>query len=257
MAHRRPPEACKLTKGYFRYSLIFQAPVSNFYATGRLLVALNGYLEESSVFKRKGLSGGVYFKNSGAADDAPIEPLGPPPFVTIPLIQTDGRYGETPAIPVVKVGDQVTVGRCIAQPSGPDSAAVHASVSGVVRAIGEYPFARTGRGALAITIENDGSDSFTSPIPYDKPWRDCSPAEIVNKICLAGIIDERTGIPLCARLAAAGSGGVDLLVVNTLAPEPWSAAGTRLLIEQPSRRSRGHGHLQVCGGSGPLHDRVR
>ena len=115
--------------------------------------------------KQRRFSGGVFLKSTWSTDELPIEVLRAPPFVTIPLIQHTG----TPAFPQVRLGDHVAVG-CIIGDS-PDEAAcpVHASVSGVVTAIARYPF--SSQGALSVTIENDGSDEFTSPIPYDKVWR--------------------------------------------------------------------------------------
>jgi len=85
--------------------------------------------------------------------DAPI-----PSRVFIPISQHIGA----PAEPLVKPGDNVTVGDKIAEARGFVSANIHASVTGIVRSIKPYPNA-TGRKATAIEIETRGDNQTFTP----------------------------------------------------------------------------------------------
>ena len=73
-----------------------------------------------------------------------------PKEVLLPMNMHSGQAAE----PVVQVGDHVTVGQLIAREEGRNSAPVHASVSGTVKAI--EPYAVGGRKTTAIRIESDG-----------------------------------------------------------------------------------------------------
>ncbi len=73
-----------------------------------------------------------------------------PKEVLLPMNMHSGQAAE----PVVSVGDHVTVGQLIAREEGRNSAPVHASVSGTVKAI--EPYSAGGRKTTAIRIESDG-----------------------------------------------------------------------------------------------------
>jgi electron transport complex protein RnfC len=68
--------------------------------------------------------GGIHPPENKLAKDSPIEELGLPEKVSIPLSQHLGA----PAIPVVKKGDKVKVGTRIAKSGGFISADIHSSV---------------------------------------------------------------------------------------------------------------------------------
>ena len=130
---------------------------------------------------------------------------------------------------MVRPGDHVAAGCIIGDSPDKTSCPVHASVSGVVSKIGRYPY--SGQGALSVTIENDGSNEFSSPIPYDKGWQDSAPGELIEKIKIAGIIDGAgEGMPLHNKLASSRS--VPVILLNVLETEPWCSSGSRLIIEQ-------------------------
>lgn len=181
------------------------------------------------MFNKKSFSGGIYFRPGiGNTDSLPIEPFPAPPAVTIPLIHTAGA----PARPSVKVGDHVAMGQIIGEVDDETAVPVHASVSGVVTAISRYPHTRHPI-AFSVTIENNGNDEFASPISYDKPWAESEPEELLRKINLSGNIDRNTSVH--ARLAAARSGTISALIINTLTTEPYCSADTRLCIEQAEK----------------------
>src|SRR5690606_27998901 len=82
-----------------------------------------------------------------------VEKMKAPELVSIPLQQHIGVACQ----PLVKPGDTVKMGQKIGEPRGFVGAPVHASVSGVVKAIREVPHPSMGKG-LAVVIENDGKD---------------------------------------------------------------------------------------------------
>jgi len=180
---------------------------------------------EQSLFKKVVMPGGILFKPGfGNTDTLPGEDLPAPPVVTIPLVQ----HQETPARPIVKVGDHVAAGQMIGEASGADGAAVHASVSGMVTGVSRCRWERN-PAAVSVTIESDGRDEFASPIPYDKPWMEAEPAELIGKIKLSGIVDWNgsTGVPVHNKFAAAQGKKADTLIVNFLATEPYCSAVPR------------------------------
>ena len=102
----------------------------------------------------------------------PVKVMTPPATVTIPMQQHIGA----PAVPSVKVGDNVTVGQVIAIEGGYVSAPIHASVSGVVKAIEPIQLTN-GSFCPAVVIASD-DEMTTCP--------DLSPAKVENFFFLFG-----------------------------------------------------------------------
>ena len=95
------------------------------------------------------------------------------PVLVVPLSQHAGK----PAIPIVREGQEVTRGQCIAEPDGFLSVAMHAPASGVVRSIGLSP-SIMGRMIPAIYLEPfPGS---TQEVLEGTPchWETATPEEI-------------------------------------------------------------------------------
>jgi Na+-translocating ferredoxin:NAD+ oxidoreductase subunit C len=193
-----------------------------------------------SVFNKRKFQGGIFIgREKGNAGTFPIERLTAPSFVTIPLTQYGGASAQT----LVKVGDHVAVGQMIG--AGPDDSAapVHASVSGVVTKLFRHPCEHDPN-VFSITIENNGKEEFASPIPYDKPWTESAPEELIKKIRLSGIVDwNGRGVSLHSKLAEAHAGHVDTLIINTLESEPDVSSGTRLCIERIGKVATG---IAIC-----------
>jgi electron transport complex protein RnfC len=200
-----------------------------------------GHIREKLVLIKKTFSGGISFKPvTGNTDHLPLETLAPPPVVTIPLLQGAGL----PLKPAIKTGSHVARGQIIGEPGGGTCAPVHASISGTVTAIDRYPYAED-RNALCVTVENNNLDEFASPIPYDKPWHESEPAELLEKVRLSGIVDRAGGyLPLHARLAPAVQKPVQTLILNAVQSEPYLSAGARLFIEQAENVLLG---AAICG----------
>ncbi|PIQ86736.1 MAG: electron transporter RnfC, partial [Candidatus Omnitrophica bacterium CG11_big_fil_rev_8_21_14_0_20_43_6] len=87
-------------------------------------------------------------ENKHYSEDQPVQSLPLPAKACIPLIQHLGRM----CSPQVKVGDPVNLGQMIASIAANVYAPIHASISGKVVAIQEWPHPVLGR-AKAIIIE--------------------------------------------------------------------------------------------------------
>lgn len=179
--------------------------------------------------KRFSFLGGIFPQNhSDSNQNLPIETLPSPDRVIIPLIQHAG----SPAIPIVKQNERVTICQPIAAPGGFISSSVHASVAGTVRSIGNYP-GINGNPVLSIEIENDHSEE-RFPLPEnEKPWREAAPGELVQKIASAGICGMGgAGFPTHVKLSPPSNKVIDNLIINGAECEPFVNVDNRLLIEK-------------------------
>ena len=167
-------------------------------------------------------------QNKDLTAKAKIETVAPPPRVIMHLAQHAG----TPANPVVKQGDKVRIGQVIAEPTGPVSLPLHASVSGTIVSIGPFPHL-SGCHMTAIEIENDGLEEKIEMTPLDKPWKEAALGEIVQKICAAGIAGMGgRAFPAHVKLSPPSNRPIDTLIINGVECEPYLTADHRLLIEK-------------------------
>src|SRR5208337_901802 len=104
-----------------------------------------------------------------------ISPATPPKKVVIPLSQHIGA----PCKLCVAVGQEVKKGEVIGTPEGFVSAPVHASVSGKVVAISQFPLA-TGKMTTSVVIENNGNEDWTS-LKDNPDYARLSPEELKGK----------------------------------------------------------------------------
>jgi electron transport complex protein RnfC len=160
--------------------------------------------------------------------DKPVERLAPPPRVTIPLLQSAGE----PGVVVVAQGQQVKTGELIGRISGPISAAVHSSVSGIVTEIGET-ILPSGKKSPAICIENDGRNEAV-PLTGCPDIGTVAPAELISRIRDAGIVGMGgAGFPTHVKLTPPAGQHIDTLIVNGVECEPYINADYRLILEKP------------------------
>jgi Predicted NADH:ubiquinone oxidoreductase, subunit RnfC len=138
---------------------------------------------ERELFRFKG---GVH--PPGHKAESTRRPIHPPPLprqLVIPLRQHIGN----PAKPVVAVGERVLKGQLIAAADGYVSAAVHASSSGVVSAIGPAAVPHiSGLPDDCIRIDTDGRDEWAPRVPLD--YRAMAPASLrmaLRDLGLAGL----------------------------------------------------------------------
>ena len=116
------------------------------------------------------------------AANSPIVTAKPPKIAVIPLSQHIGA----PCNPIVSIGQEVKKGEVVGEPAGFVSSPVHASVSGKVVAIAEFPNAM-GRMVNSVVIENDGKEEWT-PLKDNPDYMSLPPEELKEKVKAAGIV---------------------------------------------------------------------
>jgi electron transport complex protein RnfC len=155
-----------------------------------------------------------------------IAETAPPSRVVIPLSQHTG----SPARPIVKAGDAVKVGTKIAEGDGFVSAPVHASVSGIVRSVGEFPHP-LGRTLPAIEIENDGKDEWVDL----GSWRDLAgadPQTVRDAVREAGIVGlGGAAFPTHVKLTPPPGKRISTVILNGTECEPYLTADYRIMME--------------------------
>ena len=168
--------------------------------------------------------GGIHPKyNKEMSKTIPTVKVIEPETVVIPMIQHIGA----PCTPRVAVGDRVLKGQKIGDGEGL-CVPVHASVSGVVKAIEPRPHVR-GTNILAVVIENDHkNESVTMP-------HASSDDEILHAIREAGIVG-MGGAAFPGNVKALGAmGNVDTLIANGCECEPYITADDTLLRTRPEQ----------------------
>jgi electron transport complex protein RnfC len=152
----------------------------------------------------------------------------PPDRVVIPLSQHLGA----PCKSLVAIDQEVKKGEMVGEPGGFVSAPVHASVSGKVIAIGEFPNAM-GRFVTSIVIENDKKETWTAL--QDTPeYGDLSPDQLKEKVKEAGIVGMGgAAFPSVVKLSPPKEKPIDTVILNGSECEPYLTGDFRLMIERP------------------------
>ncbi len=176
------------------------------------------------------LRGGVHpeSKKELAADRA-IRILPMPERLFVPLLQHVGA----PAQPLVQVGDKVLKGQLIAAAQGNISAPVHASTSGRIAAIGDFPAAHpSGLTAPTVTIEADGEDRWLETEMADDPFA-LTPEQIAARVAAAGIVGMGGAtFPSAVKLNLSRKNNVRTLIINGGECEPYITCDDRLMRER-------------------------
>jgi electron transport complex protein RnfC len=172
-------------------------------------------------------AGGVHpHESKEATASKPISKISSPELVIIPLSQHTGA----PSKPLVKPGDEVRMGAKIAEADGFISVPVHASVSGKIKAIGDYPHP-LGQRLPAIAIENDGHDEWVDLAR----WQDLTmsePQRIREAVKEAGIVGlGGAAFPTHVKLSPPEGKDIDTVILNGAECEPYLTADHRLMLE--------------------------
>jgi electron transport complex protein RnfC len=159
---------------------------------------------------------------------AAIAPAKPPKTVVIPLSQHIGA----PCSPTVEIGQEVKLGEVVGTAEAFVSAPVHATVSGKVVGIGEFPNPM-GRMVNCVVIENDGREEWVG-LKEDPDYLGLEPAAIKEKIKNAGIVGMGgAAFPTNVKLSPPKEKPIDTVILNGAECEPYLNADYRLMIEQP------------------------
>ena len=176
--------------------------------------------------------GGVHPKeNKWYACDKETVAFPAPDTVIIPMSQHIGA----PCKPLVKKGDQVTVGQKIGDNQGL-CVPVHASVSGKVKSVGAMAHTN-GSTVMSVVIENDHLDTLCEDCkPRTQEEVDAlSTEELIGIIREGGIVGMGGAtFPTHVKLSG-GIGKVDTVIVNAGECEPYITSDDRLCREQPEK----------------------
>jgi Na+-translocating ferredoxin:NAD+ oxidoreductase subunit C len=147
----------------------------------------------------------------------PVHAAPLPRKLVIPLRQHIGN----PAKPVVEVGDRVLKGQIIGAADGYISAAVHASSSGTVVAIGPALVPHvSGLPDDCITIETDGRDEWIDHAPLD--YRAMDAADLRMRLRDMGIAGLGGAVfPSAVKLDPGAANACPTLIINGGECEPW------------------------------------
>ena len=155
-----------------------------------------------------------------------------PASVVIPMSQ----YIGAPALPIVKVGDKVCVGTKVAEADGKISAAIHSSVSGTVKKIGDFLLSN-GKTCQAITIESDGEMTLD---PGITPPTVTNAEELCQTIRESGLVGlGGAGFPVANKLENAISKQIDKIIINGAECEPYITVDNRTMIDGAEYVARG------------------
>ncbi len=164
----------------------------------------------------------------------PVKAAPLPKRLVLPLLQHLGA----PAEPAVMVGAEVLKGELIARPGNFVSAPVHAPSSGRVVAIEEFPVPHpSGLSAPCIVIEPDGEERW-HPACQAADYRDLEPAEIRERVRMAGIVGlGGAGFPAFIKLNPGRT--VKTLILNGAECEPYITCDEMLMRDRPEEVLRG------------------
>ena len=135
-----------------------------------------------------------------------------------------------PCKPIVAVGDQVKVGQKIGEIAGL-GAPIHASVSGVVKAVEPRPYVGGGK-VRSVVIENDFQDTWGSVLTPHPDYSKLSCEEIVEIVKEAGITGMGgAGFPTAVKLSPKNLDEIDTLLINGAECEPYITSDNRCFLE--------------------------
>jgi len=182
-------------------------------------------------------------ENKVYSENRRIEASPIPAKVYVPLSQHIGKI----TTPLVRVGEEVFLGQKIAASDAAVSSCVHASVSGKVTAIRNWPHPTQGA-CKAIVIDNDGKD--TQPATRKRLTEEIerlTPDQIRQAVRQAGIVGMGgAGFPTHIKLTPPKP--LDSFILNGAECEPYSTGDYRLMIERTRDILKGVELIVRCVG---------
>lgn len=178
------------------------------------------------------IRGGVHPQpRKEATADRPIDrdfPL--PPMLYLALQQHVGQ----PAEPIIKVGDKVRKGQLLAVSQGNISAPIHASTSGVIVDIMDFPAAHPSvLPTPTLLLEPDGEDRWTDHRPDPLDPFSLDPEEISVRVGAAGVVGlGGAAFPSKVKLNLGRRTQIQTLLINGGECEPYLTCDDRLMRER-------------------------
>ena len=186
---------------------------------------INDYVKAIRESRLDGYYGGVHpSEHKELSEHKGLVRFADPKIAVFPMSQHLGA----PANPIVQVGDYVTVGQKIGEPSAFISAPVHSSISGTVIAIEDRPHASRGQ-CLSVVVESDGKNILHESVKPNGALEDLTPEQIVSIVREAGIVGMGgAGFPTAVKLTPKTP--VDTILLNGCECEPYLTADHQLLL---------------------------
>lgn len=184
-------------------------------------------MTSANLIKLWELPGGVHPpENKTQSTQLPLGSLPLPAQLIIPLNQHIGA----PAKAVVKAGEHVLKGQLIAAADGTFSANVHASSSGLVTSIGNYPLPHpSAMSGECVVLETDGKDEWIALEPCDN-YLQFERVDLLDKIRAAGVAGlGGAGFPTAVKLHTKSTQVIDTLIINGAECEPYITADDMLM----------------------------
>jgi len=178
-----------------------------------------------------------------ATEHKPIIKVPLPKIVYLPLSQHLGQI----CSPEAAVGDIVALGQRIAGAQAKVFSPIHASLSGRVAAIRDWPHPVLGR-CKAVVIESDGLDRPKSTGQRAQEELDkLTPEQIRAIVFEAGIVG-MGGATFPAHIKLNPPKPVDTLIINGAECEPYLTGDSRLMVEKTEEIIKGIVLLKKCLG---------
>jgi electron transport complex protein RnfC len=174
-----------------------------------------------------------------------LEFLPPPEKVIIPMHQHFGN----PAEPLVKKGEEVSLGQKIGEGKSLFSACVHASVSGKVLSVDghNHPL---GKSVLSVTIANDGEARNHPDLEETEDPFALEPDQIRQKVKEAGIVGlGGAAFPTSVKISPPKDKPIDTVIINGCECEPILTADYRLMMEYPDEILKGAELVRIATGA--------
>ena len=190
------------------------------------------------------LRGGIHPAGKKELTHGPVPEIAPiPEKVIIPMSQHIGA----PCAPTVKVGDHVKLGQKIGDGKGL-CVPVHASVSGLVEEIREYPHPGGGN-RLSVIIRNDYLDTPAEVLQPHLHPEDFTAEGLLAIIREAGVVGMGGATFPTDVKARGGIDAVDTLIANACECEPYITSDDTLLCTYPEIALRGIELLRQIHGN--------
>ena len=182
-------------------------------------------------------------ENKHYSENKAIEKFPVPSKVYLPLIQHLGKICN----PEVKIGDVVKLGQRIASIQANVYAPIHASISGTVVAIQDWPHPVLGR-AKAIVLEGDGrADETIFSLRNQQEVDKLSLADIRKIVLEAGIVG-MGGASFPTHIKLNPPKPLDTLIINGAECEPYLTSDARLMVEKTAEILEGVVLIARCLG---------
>ena len=186
-------------------------------------------MEATTVKVHDTFSGGVHpADNKQLTAHKPTVTAAIPKRAVIPLSQHIGA----PTKQLVVIGQEVKKGEKIGETTGFVSAPVHASISGKVVAIGNFPHV-LGADMPGVVIENDGKDEWVGGLKENPDYLLLSPDELKKLVQDAGIVGMGGAtFPTHVKLSPPKEKPIDIVILNGAECEPYLTSDHRLMLEK-------------------------